>query len=333
MKNLNFLLLRIECCNLSKNSPCRIALVGVKDSIVCEEKEILVEPSESDFDYLESGMTYNDLKGKDSFDKHWVELQGLIRKYPLLVATNDGYDADVLYNSIKRFGVQCEPIAYVTSKNMLRKSVHVPSYSFDSLCGIYELECKDNLPLTKARVWVDILIKSYDKVEVDNLETFFEQSNLVIGQISSSEFKKSYLKRNNRKRNYKRDKDVEYVIDESKFQPEHLFFDQTLVFTGSFDYFVKDEAKRWIEELGGHYSNGLTKSANFLVAGTQNPSVVGPDGLSAKQRKAIKYNEEGCDIELLTETEFLEIMGMQTYMNDRKFVDDMLDIDKMFGLK
>lgn len=70
-----------------------------------------------------------------------------------------------------------------------------------------------------------------------------------------------------------------------------------------------------------------------MVAGTQNPSVVGPDGLSAKQRKAIKYNEEGCDIELLTETEFLEIMGMQTYMNDRKFVDDMLDIDKMFGLK
>lgn len=333
MKNLNFLLLRIECCNLSKNSPCRIVLVGIKDSIVCEEKEILVEPSKSDFDYLESGITFNDLKGKGSFDKHWVELQDIISKYPLLVATNDGYDAEVLYNSIKRFGVQCQPIPYVTSKNMMRKSIHIHSYSFDSLCEMYKLECNDNLPLTKARVWVDIILKSYDKIEEDNLESFFSENKLVVGQISSGEFKKSYLKKNSRKRIYKSNQEVDIIIDESKFQPDHLFFDQLLVFTGSFDYFVKDEARRWIEEIGGHYSDGLTKSTNFLVVGTQNPSVVGPDGLSAKQRKAIKYNQEGCDIEILTEKEFLEIMGMQTYIDNRKFVDDMLDIDKMFGFK
>ena len=332
MKNLNFLLIRIECCNLSKNSPCRIALVGVKNSIVCEEKEILVEPSESDFDYLESGMTFTDLKGVGSFNKHWMELQELLYKYPLVVATNDGYDAEVLYNSIKRFGVQCDPVNYVTAKNMMRKSIHIPSYAFDALCEKYGLECNHNLPLTKARVWVDIILKSYDKVEEDNLEAFFNENKLVVGQISSGEFKKSYLKKNCRKRTYKRNQ-VDYVVDESKFQPDHLFFDQLLVFTGSFDSFVKDEARRWIEEIGGHYSDGLTKSTNFLVVGIQNPSVVGPDGLSAKQRKAIKYNQEGCDIELLTEKEFLEIMGIQTYMDDREFVDDMLDIDKMFGLK
>lgn len=333
MKNLNFLLLRIECCNTLKNTPCRIALIGVKDSAIYEEKEILVEPSESDFDYLESGMTLAELKGIGSFDEHWMELQEFLHKYPLVVATNDGYDAEVLYNAIKRFGVQCDPISYVTSKNMMRKSVHIPSYTFNDLCEKYELECNDNLPMAKARIWVNILLKSYDKVESDNLETFFNEQKLIVGQISSGEFKRCFLKRSYRKRTYKRKDESDHVIDESKFQPDHLFFDQLIVFTGSFDHFVKDEARKWVEEIGGHYSDGLTKSTNFLVVGTQNPSVVGPDGLSGKQRKAIKYNQEGCDIELLTEKEFLDIMGLQNYVANKKFVDDMLNIDKMFCLK
>lgn len=333
MKNLNFLLLRIECCNTLKNTPCRIALIGVKDSAIYEEKEILVEPSESDFDYLESGMTLAELKGIGSFDEHWMELQKFLHKYPLVVATNDGYDAEVLYNAIKRFGVQCDPISYVTSKNMMRKSVHIPSYAFNDLCEKYELECNDNLPMAKARIWVNILLKSYDKVESDNLETFFNEQKLIVGQISSGEFKRCFLKRSYRKRTYKRKDESDHVIDESKFQPDHLFFDQLIVFTGSFDHFVKDEARKWVEEIGGHYSDGLTKSTNFLVVGTQNPSVVGPDGLSGKQRKAIKYNQEGCDIELLTEKEFLDIMGLQNYVANKKFVDDMLNIDKMFYLK
>ena len=271
MKNLNFLLLRIECCNTFKNSPCRIALIGVKDSVIFEEKEILIEPSESDFDYLESGMTLAELKRIGSFDEHWMELQEFLHKYPLVVATNDGYDAEVLYNAIKRYGVQCDPISYVTSKNMMRKSVHIPSYAFNDLCEKYELECNDNLPMTKARAWVNILLKSYDTVESDNLEAFFDEQKLIVGQISSDEFKRSFLKRSYRKRTYKRSEDADYVIDESKFQPDHLFFDQLIVFTGSFDYFVKDEARRWLEEIGGHYSDGLTKSTNFLVVGTQNP--------------------------------------------------------------
>lgn len=87
-----------------KNTPCRIALIGVKDSVIYEEKEILIEPSESEFDYLESGMALNELKGKGSFDKHWIELQDILHKYPLVVATNDGYDAEVLYNAIKDLG-------------------------------------------------------------------------------------------------------------------------------------------------------------------------------------------------------------------------------------
>lgn len=112
-----------------------------------------------------------------------------------------------------------------------------------------------------------------------------------------------------------------------------MFFDQLIVFTGNFDHFVKDEARKWVEKIGGHYSNGLTKSTNYLVVGTQNSSVVGPDGLSAKQRKAIKYNQEGCDIELLTEKEFLDIMGLQSYVANKRFVDEMLDMDKILGLK
>lgn len=62
--------------------------------------------------------------------------------------------------------------------------------------------------------------------------------------------------------------------------------------------------------LGTRYSD-LTKTTNFLVVGEQNLSVVGPDGMSSKQRKAKEYNEQGLDIELLTEDDFIEAMHLE----------------------
>ena len=49
----------------------------------------------------------------------------------------------------------------------------------------------------------------------------------------------------------------------------------------------------------------MTKQTDVLVVGQQDYRVVGEDGMSEKQEKALKLLAKGQDIEILSETEFL----------------------------
>jgi len=67
---------------------------------------------------------------------------------------------------------------------------------------------------------------------------------------------------------------------------------------------VRNEAQQLIADIGGINGKGVTKSTDFLVVGQQDYRVVGEDGMSNKQEKAIKYIDLGSEIEILSENEF-----------------------------
>lgn len=317
MKNLNFALIRIECCNQYKDTPCRIALVGVDGTQIVDKREFLIDPEEGVFDFMASGTQLSDLRGKGNFAEHWADIVSFIHKYSILVSTADGYDSDVLFNAIRKFHVNSESIPYMTAKNILRRSISTYSFAFDHMCKLLGVECVDNMPMTIATSWCELIITACKEKEEDCLLDFAENNKLVVGSISSEDYIKCAIRRI-----YKPYSNDDKVLDESKFQKDHLFYGQNVVFTGNFQYFTKDDAKSFVETIGGIPTKGLSKKTNYLVAGEQKVSQVGPGGLSEKQRKAIKYKEEGIDIELLNEVDFIEIMGLQdivawkTYINE-----------------
>ncbi len=51
--------------------------------------------------------------------------------------------------------------------------------------------------------------------------------------------------------------------------------------------------------------NSVTKKTDILVVGQQDYRIVGADGMSSKQKKALTLLEKGHDIEILSETEFI----------------------------
>ena len=59
-----------------------------------------------------------------------------------------------------------------------------------------------------------------------------------------------------------------------------------------------------VKDVGGIPMDTVTKDTNVLVVGQQDYRVVGEDGMSSKQKKALKLLEKGNDIEILSETEF-----------------------------
>ena len=60
-----------------------------------------------------------------------------------------------------------------------------------------------------------------------------------------------------------------------------------------------------IKNIGGIPMDSVTKETDVLVVGQQDYRVVGADGMSNKQKKALKFLEKGQNIEILSEAEFL----------------------------
>lgn len=317
MTNLNFVILRMECCNQYKDTPCRVALIGIKDSIIAEKKEFLINPGDEPFEFLASGTQLSQLKDKSSFADNWSEIEAFIRNYPLVVSTADGYDSDVLFNAVRKSYISCKPIPYVTAKNICRKSVRTYSFTFDFLCDLLNVVPIDRMPVSLAVNWAEIIINACKDIEDDGLISFCEKQKIVLGSISSDGYDKGYIKRV-----YKSKKGGESDFDGSTFDESHPFYDQNVVFTGTLQHFSRDESQNHVMRIGGHCPSGLTKSTNYLVVGVQSPAQVGPDGLSGKQKKAIKYKEEGAEIEILSEADFIDLMGLQDLIDWRKYVDD-----------
>ena len=317
MMTLNFALIRIECCNQYKDTPCRVALVGVKNSEIVEQKEFFIDPLNAEFDLMTSDTTLEDLRGKGSFAEQFPALLDFIKQYPVLVSTADGYDADVLFNAITLHKLESGSLPYMTAKNVLRRAYDSYSYQFDYLCDEMGVSVDGITSMDFAIAWCQLLIKACADKEFADLLMFAEENRIVVGSISLQGYERCHIKRI-----YKPKKKEVTEYDPANFDETHPFFDRNVVFTGKLTYFLREDAEYYVERIGGHCSSGLTKATSYLVVGVQSPSQVGPDGLSAKQKKAIKYREEGMEIELLNETDFIDIMGLQHVVDFKKYVED-----------
>jgi len=78
-----------------------------------------------------------------------------------------------------------------------------------------------------------------------------------------------------------------------------------VVFTGKLLSMVRKNAQQIIADIGGNATSELTKDTDFLIVGQLDYKVVGEKGISEKQQKAFKMVEDGSNIEIISESEFL----------------------------
>ncbi len=91
--------------------------------------------------------------------------------------------------------------------------------------------------------------------------------------------------------------------------PEGLFYGKVCVLTGEL-HIDRPEAAALLEQAGATVKTSVSRKTDFLIVGVQDKSLVGSDGLSSKEEKALELNRTGKgSIQRLTEKQLCAMLA------------------------
>ncbi len=300
---MNFITIDFETATAQRNTPCEIGLTFVENFKIIKSKSWLIKPIDNRFDDFNiqiHGITPDDVMDKPGFDEVWKEVQPLIENQ-FLIAHNAGYDFSVLRKTLETYNLQFPNLnyscSYIFSKKIWKD---LPSYDLKTLCNYNDIKFKHHRAESDSYATAQLVIKAFKKAGIETKEDLSEKLNVNIGSLFIDGYKPSTTKR------IYNPKKIEKIIgDPNKHNKESIFYGKVVVFTGTLSSMIRSEAQQIIADIGGINAKGITKSTDFLVVGQQDYRVVGETGISSKQAKAIKYIEEGSDMEILSENDFI----------------------------
>lgn len=304
---LNFVALDIETATDERSSICEIGLTFVEKGNVIGSKSWLIQPPGNKyypFNIEIHGITPEDTADKPNFHDVWAEINPFIEG-KVVVAHNTAFDMYTLRDAFIQNDMPYPPFAFYCSYRSATKVFKEPySYSLPVLCDYLGIELdKHHRAGSDSKACAEIFIKTLKFAGVESFKEFGEKLNLNPGYFMLNEFKPVLSKKHKKKIDV-----ISIVGDPSKFDEGSYFYDKVVCFTGTCMYGTRKELLQKIADIGGKPVNSVTKSTDILVVGQQDYRVVGEEGMSTKQKKAMKIKDEGGEIEIMSEKEFLQMI-------------------------
>ncbi len=306
----SFIFFHAENVNEEQNSVCHLIMIPVIDGQQQPPQEFFFNP-EARFFMVASGITSSQVKSFASYSEQWPRVQEVFDKFDMAVSSAEGNSVRSLYGTLSRLGIDFNPIAFCNAKAICRRTMDEVSYSFDYLSYKLYNDCiyfDDSVGIAKR--WCNLAIRGLAEVNEDNFADFFKSVNIQPGLISPGEYTPSLCLRN-RSTNYKsynrHTLDVNTIDVDAR--PDSPFYGMNVVFTGKMESMTRNEARASVIRIGGNSPDRLTQETDFLVVGVQDLRVVGEKGLSGKMKMAEKYRAAGRLIEIIDESDFLEMLN------------------------
>lgn len=301
---MNFITIDFETATADRNSPCEIGLTFVENWKITNTKSWLIKPK--CYPYFDSfnisihGIEPKDVSDELEFDELWKEIKPLIEN-KFLIAHNAGFDFNVLRRTLDTYSLDYPTLEYSCSYIFSKKVWEgLPAYDLKTLCNFNKIDLKHHRAAADSKATAELAIKAFQLAGVSSIDEFPEKLRTVVGKLYSGGYKPSETKRL-----YKPQDLTKIIGDPKKHNPESIFYGRTVVFTGTLSSMVRANAQQLIANIGGILGNSVTKDTDFLIVGQQDYRVVGEDGMSSKQEKAIKLIEKGSQLEIISESDFL----------------------------
>ncbi len=297
---VNFVAIDLETANAFRGSICQIGITEVLDGEVQPSQSWLVKPKRNLYDGCNiaiHGITPEDTKNSPSFPDVWKNVYPFLEG-KIVVAHNTSFDMYALRDAFDDYKMEYPTFNYFCTLRISRYVIKgLYSYSLGKVLiylGIaFEKHHKaDNY----SKGCAELLLKCFEMEnctleEMENKYQFHRGKfapNTFISQLSIEKSKKIILSEHPE------------LVDEGNY-----FYNKYVCFTGTCIYGTRSQMLQRIKDIGGIPTDSVTRKTEVLVVGQQDYRVVGDSGMSSKQKKALLLLEKGQDIEILSETEFI----------------------------
>lgn len=308
MDNFSFVALDIETATGKRSSICEIGITIVKDSKIAESKSWLIQPKDNSYwrrNIEIHGINPEDTQDKPTLADIWEEIKGYIEK-KTIIAHNTAFDMYAIADALAENGIPLPDLDYFCSLRIAQKTFSLLRYSLSPLCaslGISFDQC--HRAGSDSEACAKVMLKCLDKLNVSTFNELEEKLKIKRGNYKEgAHCGQKSIAICNGKKNYCN------TADPKNFDPSNYFYGKVVMFTGKMRRGKRDEMRTLIDNIGGHSVNSFNDSVEVLVEGTQTARNLKEDGKSDKQRKCEEKLAKGGSIEILTEDEFYERLGI-----------------------
>ena len=301
----SYVALDVETANSFRGSICSIGLVKFQNGEVVDSFYSLINPEE-DFDYRNiniHGITQKDILNSPIFPEIRQRIIDFIGTN-IVVSHFAQFDIGALKDAYLKYNLDFDDVKFVCSYRLAKIALPgLINYKLKTLTKELNIKLEHHNALSDAKasgLILDYLLSTNSYSDIDEfLYNYHYNKTGLLGQYGFNRQLKGDYKSNL----------IYQPTEEEKalMNPDHYFYGLYFCFTGKLERMTRKEAITMVALTGGIPEKNVTKNTNILVVGEQDWRVVGKSGLSIKMKKAQSLLENGQNIEIMTEDDFIKM--------------------------
>lgn len=310
---MNFIAIDFEVANMwNRASACSIGIAKYENGNLVDEYYSLINPMD-DFDpYCIDihGITPEMIINEPTFEELWSNIQKYFDGHSI-VAHNASFDMSVLRHCLNAFNLDYPNTTYFCTY-LLSKKIHtgLPSYKLDYIVDHLQLNTfEHHQALDDAKAAANVMLNILSTTKMHDLVELSTANDYLVGKLNPVEntYRPFSKKRNKvNSSSYFKLSDITATVNE--FDEKHPIFEKVFAFTGTLKSMDRKSAVQSVVDLGGSCTSGVAKKTNYLVVGEQDYSRLRDGKKSSKMKKAEEYANQGLEIEIITEEDFLKLL-------------------------
>lgn len=286
----------VETANSDRATICQIGIAHVIDGELVDAWQTLVDP-EDWFDPVNigiHGIDESSVAGSPTMPEIRDELRRRLRGSVLI--SHMSFDRIAFERAMNRYGLEQLQVTWLDSARIARltwEKYRQKGYSLKNIAKDFNIEYTPHDALEDAETAAKIVIKACGQLGV-GIDWWVERINEYSRYRGVS------------RRSAKREV-ITYDDNELDGEISGDLKGKTLLFTGELKI-RRAEATELAMEAGAIVSESISRKVDVLVVGTQDRQRLRGHNKSAKHRKAEALISEGCDIQIVSEDDFMELL-------------------------
>jgi DNA polymerase III epsilon subunit-like protein len=308
---LDFTAIDFETANSYRGSPCSVGLVRVRDGHIVERRHWLIRPPEG-ADWFDEwnigihGITAEMVAGVP----RWKDVLPAIVSFignDVVVAHNAGFDIGVIRYACAVDNIEWPELRFLCTLVVARRAMALPTYRLPFLAESLGFSLDDHHDaLADASAVVEVIARLAERQNVADLAGLADSVGVSIGRMGSGIYRGSVAVQSG-------DRGFTPITVNFSADPSGYLYGRVVVFTGTLMSMTRDIARQECAKVGAVPEQTTTKRTNVLVVGDIDPAVLRPgSNVTGKARKAFELQDNGQQIEVMTEDDFLRCLGGST---------------------